>query len=117
MNWRRPTRGADAVKGATLHSIDLGGRTVEYHLVRSRTARKVRVRVGISGVEVVQPNGRGDEEVKAFLHANAAWIVGQLDRMEGFRKIRRPQHHAAGELLFRGTPTPIRVDELPGRGG
>jgi predicted metal-dependent hydrolase len=91
------------------HQIKLRGRRVNCRLVRSRSARKLRVRVGINGVEVVQPANRTDEDLSIFLGRNDDWILDQLQRAERLRKIRiadRPE----GEIFFRGEYTPIRIE-------
>jgi predicted metal-dependent hydrolase len=105
------------MKAAVLNSIDLGGRKVDYRLVRSKAGRKLRVRVGPAGVEVVQPETREIGDIEAFLLENSQWIIGQLERTERFRSIRRPQRSGAGEILYRGTPTPIRVEDIAQRQG
>lgn len=94
----------------TQHQIQLGGRRVDYHVVRSRAARKLRLRVGPNGVEVVQPAERNTEEVSAFLDRNGAWILDQLQRMERLRSVRRPEQRRVGEILFRGEPTRVRIE-------
>ncbi|WP_404789279.1 M48 family metallopeptidase [Altericista sp. CCNU0014] len=99
------------MKQATLETIDLGGRKVDYHLVQSKTAQKLKVRVGLSGVEVVQPLKRDTQELEAFLEHNQGWIINQLDRAERLSSIRKPLKTTAGEILFRGIPTPIQVEE------
>lgn len=98
------------MRPSTQHRIRLGGRMVDYRLVRSKTARKLRVRVGPDGVEVVHPVGRNGEEVSDFLVANESWILDQLARAEQLRKVRRPIRRAAGEILFRGEPTRVRIE-------
>ena len=98
------------MKPATQHRIQLGRRLVDYRLVRSRAARKLRIRVGPLGVEVIQPHARNGEDVSSFLAANAAWIFDQLERVERFRGVRRPVQHRAGEILFRGEPTQVRIE-------
>ena len=95
------------MKAATQHQIRLGGRRVDYRVVRSRTARKLRVRVGPNGV--VQPAARNGEDVSAFLDRNEAWIRDQLQRVERLRSVRRPAQRRVGEILFRGEPTQVRV--------
>lgn len=102
--------GLDAMKSAILDSIELAGQKIDYRLVRSKFAMKMRVRIGVGGVEVVQPEARKSEEITAFLQANETWIIGQLARVERFRSVRRPQRNRAGEILFRGKPTPVRVE-------
>lgn len=52
-------------------SITLAGRKVEYRVIRSKAAQKLRVRVGPKGVEVLQPAEREDGDVTAFLRANS----------------------------------------------
>ena len=100
------------MKSTILRSINLGGRELDYQLVQSKAARKLRVRIGLNGVEVVQPEARKNSEVEEFLLANVAWITSQLDRIERFRSIRKPQRSGAGEILYRGTPTPVYVEDI-----
>jgi len=97
--------------------ISLGGRRVNFHIVRSRAARQLRVRVGLNGMDVVQPRGRRDEEVDIFLRANEGWILAQLERTARLRAIRRPNRSRASAILFRGHPTPICVMPAQDRGG
>jgi predicted metal-dependent hydrolase len=103
------------MKPETLGSINLQGRKVDYRLVRSKSAKKLRVRVGPGGVEVIQPQGREDD-VAEFLTSNGPWILDQLKRVERLRSIRRPQREGNESILFRGELTPVRVEE-PQRGG
>lgn len=98
------------MKAATQHQIRLGGRPIDYRVVRSTAARHLRIRVGVNGVEVVQPATRNGEDVSAFLHRNAAWILDQLRRVERLRSLRRPEHRRVGEIFFRGEPTLVRVE-------
>src|SRR5437016_6231790 len=98
------------MKGVTQHQIQLRSRRVDYRVVHSPTARKLRLRVGPNGVEIVQPDGRENEEISTFMHQNAGWIIAQLRRVEGLRGVRRPQKPRAGEMLFRGEPTRIRIE-------
>lgn len=105
------------MKTMTRQRIDLGGRRVDYFLVRSSTARKLRVRIGLNGLEVVQPAARQGEDVGAFLHSNGPWILDQLRRVERLRAIRQRQRLKAGEFLFRGQPTPVRVESEQARRG
>jgi predicted metal-dependent hydrolase len=102
---------------AKLDSIDLCGRKVDFRLISSKSARKLRVRVGVSGVEVVLPARRGDDEVNTFLRSNEAWIVEQLERVERFRKVRRARTSRADEILYRGVPTPVEIKDVTHRKG
>ncbi len=105
------------MKAATLDSINLGGQKVDYRLVHSPAARKLRVRVGLAGVEVVQPKAREAEEVQAFLLSHGEWIIGQLERVEQFRSVRKPPRSSAGEILYRGVPTRVQVEDIARRQG
>ena len=103
------------MRNATVQHIRLDGQHVTYRLVASRAARKLRVRVGPGGVEVVQPRDRSSEDVSAFLHSNDRWVLDQLDRVAHFRNIRRPERREAGQILFRGEPTRVRIEETATR--
>lgn len=100
----------DAMKTSTRHRIRLSGRLVDYNLVPSKAARKLRVRIGPDGVEVILPAGRDGEEAAEFLAANGSWVLDQLDRAERLRMVRRPVQRAAGQILFRGEPTRVRIE-------
>src|SRR5438309_1865792 len=110
-------RKGTTMKAAKLDSLVVDGRRVEYRLILSKTAKKLRVRVGVSGVDVIQPEDRNGGQVSDFLEANGDWIVDQLDRIERFRSIRKPSSKAAGTILLRGEQTPIAVETHPRRGG
>lgn len=89
--------------------ISLGGRRVNFRLVHSRAARRLRVRVGLNGIDVIQPRGREDEEVGTFLRANERWILAQLERTTRLLTIRRPDLSRISAILFRGHPTSLCV--------
>ena len=98
------------MKPATLHQILLGSRPVEYRIVRSKAASKLRVRVGPNGVEVVQPVARGQRDVPSFLRRNEVWIVEQLRRAEKLRGVRLAERRRPGEILFRGEPVRLVIE-------
>src|SRR5205823_10646149 len=78
--------------------------------------RKLRVRIGPQGVEVIRPRTRSPKDAKEFLLNNEKWVVDQLHRIEDFSLVRRPPTKAPKELLFRGKP--MRVDVVkPSIGG
>lgn len=97
------------------HQICLADRVVDYRVVRSKAARKLRVRIGATGVEVVQPMARNGEEVQEFLAKNGRWIVEQLKRAEQLRSLRRTACRPLGEIMFRGDPTRVRVEATGSR--
>jgi hypothetical protein len=92
--------------------IELSGHKLEYRLVVSKSARYLRVRVGVNGIEVVQPQSGEGKDVDAFLRENEKWLIDQLKRIERFRKIRGPQQKKENEILYRGEKTPVRVKEV-----
>jgi len=79
-------------------------------VVCSRAARKLRVRVGPNGVEVVQPAARNGGDVSVFLERNEAWILDQLQRVE--RTSQRAAARAApgGRDSLSREPTQVRVE-------
>lgn len=98
------------MKATTLHHVRIGSRRVDYRVVLSRAAKKLRVRVGPDGVEVIQPRERENKDVVDFVAANAGWIVAQLNRAEGLRGVRLTIRQPTGQIYYRGEPTPVRVE-------
>ena len=103
--------------GSSRQKINLDGRKMDYSLVQSKTARKVRVRVGIAGVEVVQPGGKSLTDVEVFLKSSSGWIMNQLERVKQLRLVRKPMVKNAGTILYRGNMTPVCVDKKTRRNG
>lgn len=94
----------------TQHEANLGGHRVAYRIIHSKAARRIRLRVGIHGLEVVQPIGRNRTDVSEFLQRNQAWILGQLQRVEQWRERCAVEELPPDELLFRGRRTKLRVE-------
>lgn len=103
------------MKAAALESINLGGRKLDFRLIHSPGARKLKVRVGLAGVEVVQPKKREVGEIKAFLFSHEEWILNQLERVDQFRAVRKPRQKDCGEILYRGVPTRVQVEDIARR--
>lgn len=99
------------VKKGALATIDLGGQRIEYRLVRSKAARKLRVRVGIDGIEVTQPVKKCGEDLEAFLKHNQKWIISQIGRLEYIRSVRKPPSIENGKILFRGEEMSVSLKE------
>jgi predicted metal-dependent hydrolase len=97
--------------GATQHQVLIRGRRIVYRLRASRSARKLRVRVGFNGVEVVQPVNRTKADVAAFLDENAEWVADQLERVDHLQGVRLTERRR-GEILFRGERTPVRIERI-----
>jgi hypothetical protein len=106
---------AEVTESSTHQRIRIGGRMVDCRVVLSKAARKLRVRVGPSGVEVVQPSTRDVEELSEFLATHGSWILDQLARVERLRSVRRTVLRSAGEMLYRGEPTRVRIETTPSR--
>jgi predicted metal-dependent hydrolase len=102
------------MQGTTPHQIMLGGRQVDYSIVRSKGARKLRLRIGPHGVVVIQPAARNSQDVSDFLDLHEAWILNQLERVTRLRCVRRSVQ-LGREILFRGVPTPVRVERTETR--
>lgn len=98
------------MKSGEHKTIELQGRTVDYRLIRSKAARHLRLRVGLNGVEVVYPSSRRTEDTAHFVQENGNWICEQLDRIERLREVRLLKRWRECEVLFRGRPTPIRIE-------
>lgn len=103
-----------ARQSTSQNRVQLNGQWVEYQLRPSRTASRLRVRVGPAGVEVVQPPGRPAEEVTAFLHTNAGWVLAQVERVRRLASVYRPAISPSGSVLYQGRPMPVRVEGRPG---
>ncbi len=82
------------MRSSALKALRIGREEVAYRLVSSKEARRIRLRIGLSGLEVVQPTNRTVSDVEAFLQAQGAWVLAQLRRVERFRGLRRldPRH-------------------------
>lgn len=86
--------------------MTLAGRPIDYRVVTSRAARRLTVRVGPAGVEVIQPARRRPTDLTPFLAEHAGWIVRQLERVARLQAKYPPLHLGPGEILLRGVPTP-----------
>jgi predicted metal-dependent hydrolase len=99
----------EAIRARTSQHFLLDGQKVEWRLVRSSAAKKLRIKVGPDGVVVVLPDGRDDSEAAAFVASNRAWVAEQLARTRKLQAARRPQTRTKGQLLFRGELIAVRV--------
>ena len=104
-------------QGSSRQQINLDGCRMDYSLVQSKTACKVRVRVGLDGIEVVQPGGKSLSDVEVFLKSSTGWIMNQLERVKQLRLVRKPVIRNTGTILYRGDMTPVRIDKKTRRRG
>ena len=100
---------AETVRRAKPHRLLLDGQEVEWRLVRSPTAKKLRIRVGPNGVVVVLPQGRDDLEAAVFISNRRAWVAEQLVRIRRLDALRRPLASDDQHILFRGDTVAVRV--------
>lgn len=99
----------EAPRAGTAQHMLLDGRDVEWRLVRSAKARKLRIKVGPEGVVVVVPEGRESRDAEAFVAEHHAWVAEQLDRARALLVVRRPVVQHQGRMPFRGESLAIRV--------
>src|SRR5262245_38506206 len=93
--------------------VTVAGHEIKYRLRPHRGNGRLRVRVGVAGVEVLHPASRPREDVDNFLRANGPWLLAQLDRLARLASVRRVTQMPVSEILFHGRPTPIEVDSAP----
>lgn len=99
----------------TKHRLKLGRSYVDYTVVRSHSARRLRVRVGPFGVEVIQPSKRAAEDVRRFLGEHQSWIIDQLERAERLRALVKQNRPKPGEMIFRGEPLQLVARKIKAR--
>jgi predicted metal-dependent hydrolase len=95
----------------------IGGRDLPYRVRTSRTAQRLRIRVGPDGIEVVQPASRSMDDAASFLRSNEPWVAQQLDRVARLQSARRLRGENGGAILLHGQPTPVSIEEIPGYRG
>lgn len=100
---------AEAIRRAEPHRLVLDGHEVEWRLVRSPRAKKLRIKVGPDGVVVVLPEGRDHREATAFITNQRAWVAEQLARVRRLHALRRPSVQDHEHVLFRGDALTVRV--------
>ena len=87
----------------------LDGQEVEWQLVRSSAAKKLRIKVGPDGVKVVLPEGRDSREAAAFVADNLHWIAEQLERTRKLLAARRPEKRGGDLIMFRGNEVAVHL--------
>jgi predicted metal-dependent hydrolase len=83
-------------------TILLNGRSYDYRLVDSATAKRLCVRVRPVGIEVLRPKGRARAEVDKFLRDRASWIDSQVERVRSLNGVRRTAISQGRTILLRG---------------
>ena len=100
---------AEKIRTDEPHRLLLDGQEVEWRLVRSPTAKKLRIKIGPDGVLVVLPEGRDEREAAAFIGNQRAWVAEQLVRVRQLHALRRPPARNSELILFRGDMVALRV--------
>jgi predicted metal-dependent hydrolase len=100
---------AETIRTAELHRLQLNGQEVVWRLVRSPTAKKLRIKVGPNGVIVVLPAGRDDREAAAFVSNQQVWVSAQILRIHQLQTRRRPSARDDDHILFRGDTLAVRA--------
>jgi predicted metal-dependent hydrolase len=62
-------------------SIVLAGQEIEYELISSRKARKMRIEIGVDGLKVVKPVFVPFIIIEQFIKSRGAWIIKNLATM------------------------------------
>lgn len=102
-------RPAEHIEHCTRQHILLNGQDVEYRIVHSQAAKKLRIKVRLDGIDVVVPADRENQEAIAFVTENRDWVIEQLERARTLRALRRPEKKRPGMLLFGGEMIPVNV--------
>jgi predicted metal-dependent hydrolase len=100
---------AETIRTPEPRRLLLDGQAVEWRLVRSTTAKKLRIKVGLNGVVVVLPKGRDDREAWAFVSDRRAWVAEQVARVAKLHGVCRPSRQSRQEILFRGEAVLLRI--------
>ena len=90
--------------------------SIPYTIRRSDRARRARIQVSASGVEVVVPRRLPLREVEPFVESKQTWIERTLLRMRAAEAERpRPLLEDGGEVPYLGERLRLRVRVEPGR--
>lgn len=100
---------AKTIRTAEPHRFLLDGQEIEWRLLRSQTAKKLRIKVGLDGVVVVLPEARDARDALAFVSDQRAWVVEQLTRIRKLQTLRRPPARGEEHIQFRGDRVPVQV--------
>lgn len=101
------------MKTAAVENIVLGGRSIDYRVVDSRAAQKLRIRIGLDGVKIIKPEKRHATEARDFLRRNADWVNREIDRVKELLKIRKEMPLRKGQILFNGNWVSVITYDQP----
>lgn len=89
--------------------IILEQKTIPYSVRFSSRARRYRIVISQSGVELVLPEGTPISKAPGFLSAHADWILQHIMRLEKLKSKYRQEHLPAGIVLMEGIPYSVHV--------
>jgi hypothetical protein len=88
-------------------TLKLAGRTIPYTIKPSSRARRARVVVGANGVELIVPARADLDAARAFLRAQANWVLRQMDKRDRITSAQTPLPDNVA--LWRGAAHPVRL--------
>ncbi len=91
----------------------IGLESIVYEIRKSPRAKRLRLTVRPSGVEVVVPSHTRDVEVQTFIDSHRGWIRGKVEKYRTLMADHPgPERLRDGaSISFRGEPTPLSVVE------
>lgn len=91
--------------------IILDGKTIRYLIKFSIRARKYRLVISQSGLEIILPEGTPVSKVPEFLHTHSDWILLHIARLEKLKSKANLLQLPAGVVLIEGIPYKAEVLE------
>jgi predicted metal-dependent hydrolase len=102
-------RGAQLRDDAAARQVALGGRTVEFRLLRSRR-RSIGMEIGLAGLLVRAPIRAPLYEIERVLSERSGWILAALDRWQRRRRETLPRRWISGaRMTYRGEELLLEV--------
>lgn len=92
-------------------NLTIGLETIAYEIRRSSRAKRLRLTVHPSGVEVVVPNHARKADVQSFIDSHRGWIRSKVEKYRTLLAD-HPSPDRLGDgvhIPFRGEPTPLSV--------
>lgn len=103
---------AEMIRASGIEHILPDEQNVICRFVRSKSAKKLRIKVKLGVVDIIIPKGREDEEGIAFLAQNQVWVIEQIQRVKQLSAVRLEHKRIRGQIYFLGELVPIRIRHL-----
>ncbi len=99
-------------------TLTIGKSEIPYTIRRSDRAKRQRIVVTPTTVEVVAPVDRDRQEIEAFVHSRRRWVHDEREKMrESLATSPWPEHFVSGaKIPYRGRRMRLRVKPVPGDG-